>query len=65
MARGKMMKYHAEHIERTNWIPICMGLGVAWLLSLIWHYSLISLVLGIVFCLVGLAGRLYAQFAKQ
>ena len=60
------MKYHGEHINRTNWIPICMGLGGAWLLSLIWGgYSLISLVLGIVFFVAGIAGHIYIYFASR
>ena len=62
---GKADEYYAKHVSFAIGVHFFSGLGVAWLLSLIWHYSLISLVLGIVFCLVGLAGRLYAQFAKQ
>jgi len=62
---GKVDEYYAKHVSFAIGVHFFAGLGIAWLLSLIWHCSLISLVLGIVFCVAGLAGRLYAQFAKQ
>ncbi len=62
---AKADEYYAKHVSFAIGGHFFSGLGIAWLLSLIWHYSLISLVLGIVFAIAGLAGRLYAQFAKQ
>jgi len=41
-----------------------MGLGIAWLVSLAWHCSIVALVLGIVFLVAGIAGHIYARFAK-
>ncbi|MBA7660420.1 hypothetical protein ES703_68422 [subsurface metagenome] len=62
----KMMKYHGEHINRTNWIPICTGLGIAWLLSLIWQgYSPVTLVLGIVFLVASIVGHIYIYSASR
>jgi len=63
---GKVDEYYAKHVSFAIGVHFFAGLGVAWLLSLIWQgYSLLSLVLGIVFCVASLAGRVYAQFAKQ
>ena len=61
---GKLDEYFAKHVGFAIGIHFFSGLGIAWLLSLIWHYSLISLVLGIVFTVVGIAGHFYARFAK-
>ena len=66
MAMGKMDKWSTEHTKWNAWIHIWMGLGIAWLLSLIWQgYSLISLVLGIVFLVAGIAGHVYVYFASR
>ena len=62
---GKVDEYYAKHVGFAIGVHFFSGLGIAWLLSLIWHYSLISLVLGVVFVAVGITGRLYAQFTKQ
>jgi hypothetical protein len=62
---GKVDEYYNKHVGFAIGVHFFSGLGVAWLVSLAWHYSLIPLVLGIVFCLAGITGRLYAQFAKQ
>jgi len=62
---GKKDEFYAKHVGFAIGVHFFGGLGIAWLLSLAWHYSLISLVLGIVFFVVSLAGRFYAQFAKQ
>jgi hypothetical protein len=61
---GKADDYFTKHVSCAIGIHFFSGLGIAWLLSLIWHYSVISLVLGIVFTVVGIAGRVYAQLAK-
>ncbi len=63
---GKMDEYFAKHSTCNALTHLSMGLGIAWLLSLIWQgYSAISLVLGIVFLAIGIVGHIYAQFAKQ
>ena len=63
---GKMNEYFAKHTNFNACVHVCVGLGIAWLLSLIWQgCSVISLVLGIVFLVLGIAGHIYAQFAKQ
>ena len=62
---GNLGEYMAKHVGFAIGVHFISGLGLAWLLSLIWHYSLISLVLGIVFLVAGIAGHFYARFAKQ
>ena len=63
---GKLNKYFSEHPSFNSCVHVCVGLGIAWLLSLIWQgCSAISLVLGIVFLAAGIAGHIYALFAKQ
>jgi len=61
----KLNKYFAEHPRFNSLIHICIGLGIAWLVSLAWHCSIVALVLGIVFLVAGIAGHIYPQFAKQ
>jgi uncharacterized membrane protein (Fun14 family) len=61
----KINKYFAEHINYNSLIHVCMGLGIAWLISLAWGYSVVVLVLGIVFLVIGIAGHFYPLFAKQ
>jgi len=63
---GKMKEYFAKHTNYNACVHVSVGLGIAWLLSLIWQgCSVISLVLGIVFIVIGIVGHIYAQFAKQ
>jgi len=61
---GKLDEYFAKHVGFAIGLHFISGLGIAWLLSLIWHYSVISLVLGIVFIVIGIAGHCYARLAK-
>ncbi len=62
----KLNKYFSEHVSFNSGVHVCVGLGIAWLLSLIWQgCSVISLVLGIVFLVLGIAGHIYPLFAKQ
>lgn len=66
MAMKRMDKWEAEHVNWSGAIHVSIGLGIAWLLALIWQgYSLISLVLGIVFLVAGIAGLIYPLFARQ
>ena len=63
---GKMNKYFAEHTSFNSSIHVCIGLGIAWLLSLAWQgCSLISLILGIVFLVIGIAGHIYPLCVKK
>ena len=62
---GKMDEYFAKHSSFNAGTHLFMGLGIAWLVSLAWHCSIVALVLGIVFLVGGIAGHIYARFAKQ
>ena len=61
----KLNKYFTEHPSFNSLIHICIGLGIAWLVSLAWPCSVVALVLGIVFLLIGIVGHIYPLFAKQ
>jgi len=60
----KMKKYFVERPTYNSMIHVCVGLGIAWLVSLAWGYSVVPLVLGIVFIVIGIAGHIYPLFAK-
>ena len=61
----KMETWEAEHVNWSGIIHVFLGLGIAWLISLGWHYSLIALTLGIVFLVAGIIGLIYSLLAKQ
>ena len=61
----KLNKYFAEHVNYNSCVHVCVGLGIAWLISLAWSYSVVPLILGIVFIVSGIAGHIYPLFAKQ
>jgi len=61
----KIDKWEAEHVNWSGTIHVFIGLGIAWLISLAWHCSIIALVLGIVFLVAGIVGLIYPLFAKQ
>ena len=61
---GNLDEYMTKHVGFAIGVHFVSGLGIAWLLSLIWHYSLISLVLGVIFSVVGITGHFYARLAK-
>ncbi len=61
----KIDEYFAKHSICNALTHLSTGLGIAWLVSLAWHYSIVALVLGIVFLVSGIAGHIYARFAKQ
>ena len=65
MATREIREYYDGHVSFAIGVHFFSGLGIAWLVSLIWAYSLISLVLGIVFLVVGITGGVYAHFAKR
>ena len=60
----KLNKYFAEHVNYNSMVHVCVGLGIAWLISLTWSYSVVALVLGIVFIVIGIVGHVYPLFAK-
>ncbi|MBA7634832.1 hypothetical protein ES703_42430 [subsurface metagenome] len=61
----KMGEYFAKHSTCNALTHLSMGLGIAWLVSLAWYCSIVALVLGIAFLVGGIAGHIYARFAKQ
>ncbi len=61
---GNIEEYFATHSKCNALTHLSTGLGAAWLISLAWHYSIVALVLGIVFFVVGIAGHIYAKSAK-
>ena len=62
---GKMESYFTAHPNYNSLIHVSVGLGIAWLISLAWHCSIVALVLGIVFLVAGIVGHIYPLFAKQ
>jgi len=60
----KMNKYFAEHPKYNSMVHVSVGLGIAWLISLGWSYSVVALVLGIIFIVIGIAGHIYPLCAK-
>jgi len=60
-----MDEYFAKHSKCNAWTHLSTGLGIAWLVSLAWHCSIVALGLGTAFLVAGIAGHIYAQFAKQ
>ncbi len=62
---GKINEHFAKHSTCNALTHLSMGLGIAWLVSLAWYCSIVALVLGIVFLVGGLAGHIYARFARQ
>jgi len=62
---GKIDEYFAKHSICNALTHLSTGLGIAWLVSLAWHCSIVALVLGIVFLVAGIAGHVYPLFAKQ
>jgi len=62
---GKIDEYFAKHSRFNALTHLSTGLGIAWLVSLAWHCSIVALVLGIVFLVAGIAGHIYAHLAKQ
>ena len=57
----KIEEVWAKHPSFCAGVHFFGGLGIAWLVSLAWHYSIVALVLGIVFSVTSIAGRVYAQ----
>jgi len=62
---GKIGEYFTKHSKCNALTHLSIGLGIAWLVSLVWYCSTVALVLGIVFLVAGISGHIYAQFAKQ
>ena len=62
---GKIKSYFTAHPTFNSLIHVSVGLGIAWLISLAWSYTVVALVLGIVFTAIGIVGHIYPLFAKQ
>jgi len=61
----KRTKWCHEHINWCSWGHVWVGLGVAWLISLTWYYSIVALVLGIIFLVAWFVIFMISMFAKQ
>ena len=61
----RINSYFAAHPNYNSLTHVSVGLGIAWLISLAWSYSVVALVLGIVFIVAGIVGHIYPLFAKQ
>ena len=59
---GKLNKYFSEHVNFSGCVHVSVGLGIAWLVSLAWCYSVVALVLGIVFLVAGIIGQVSIRF---
>ena len=57
---AKVSSYCAKHANFNAWMHVFAGLGIAWLVSLSWHYAIHPLVLGVVFLVAGIAMHVYA-----
>ena len=58
--RAKVYSHHAKHVNYNAWMHLFVGLGIAWLISLSWHYAILPLVLGVVFLVAGIVMHVYA-----
>ncbi len=61
----KLNKYFTKHPSYNSLIHVFIGLGIAWLISLSWGYSVLPLILGIVFIIAGIIGHVYPLFTKE
>ena len=52
--RAKGQSYCTKHVNFNACMHVFLGLGIAWLVSLAWHYAIHPLVLGIVFLVASL-----------
>lgn len=57
-ARGS--SYCAKHVNMNAIMHVFVGLGIAWLVSLSWHYAIPVLVVGIILLVAGIAMHVYA-----
>jgi len=57
-ARGR--SYCAKHVDFNAWMHLFAGLGIAWLVSLSWHYAIPTLVAGVIFLVASIAMHVYA-----
>jgi len=57
-ARGSL--YFAEHVNFNAVAHVFAGLGIAWLVSLSWHYAIHPLVAGAVFLVASIAMLIHA-----
>ena len=62
---NKIDKWEAEHVNWSGAIHVFIGLGIAWLISLAWYYTLPVLIVGMVCLITGIAGLIYPLFAQQ
>jgi len=58
-ARGS--SYCAKHVNMNAIMHVFVGLGIAWLVSLAWHYAIPTLVAGVVCLAAGIAMHVHAM----
>jgi len=52
--------YFAEHVTFNAVAHLFAGLGIAWLISLSWHYAMPPLVAGAIFLIASIAMHIHA-----
>ena len=59
----KIRNYYTKHADFNAMVHVLTGMGIAWIISLIWHYSMPVLVVGLVFFAVAFAMEGYTHHA--
>jgi len=57
---AKTHSYCAKHVDFNAWMHLFVGLGIAWLVSLAWHYAVPPLVAGAILLVAGIAMHIHA-----
>jgi len=57
---AKGQSYCAKHVNMNAIMHVLIGLGIAWLVSLSWHYAIPTLVAGVVCVVAGIAMHVHA-----
>ncbi len=57
---AKGSSYCAKHVNFNALMHLFMGLGIAWLVSLAWHYAIPPLVAGVILVVASIAMHVYA-----
>ena len=58
---AKGQSYCAKHVSMNAFMHVFVGLGIAWLVSLSWHYAIPPLVAGAIFLVAGIAMHIHAM----
>jgi len=57
----KIRSYYTKHADFNAVVHIFTGIAIAWLISLIWHYAISVLAVGVVFLLTAFIMEGYAH----